>query len=262
MLQTRFKLLRQTLGMIETGNLLFLKLLARDPARARLFPGIVFRDYMALAGEGDWVTKQIRDIVSVPEGTRITLEHLAGEGISTPVDELAYLALISAAVRPQTIFEIGTFRGRTALNFALNSPENCVVWTMDLPPAADKNLTTDSLSADKHLIHSARPGIDYQGKDVARKIRQLFANSLDFDFTQFENSIDIVFVDGAHHYQAVLSDTQNALKIVRPGGYIIWHDFANYGDYNDVTRAVLDSLPAKEIVQIANSQLAVYRIPS
>ncbi len=217
---------------------------------------------MALAGAGNWTSKQIRDVVPIPEGTRITLEHLAGAGISTPVDELAYLALISAAVKPQTIFEIGTFRGRTALNFALNSPETCVVWTMDLPPTDANDLATEVLTADKQLIHSARPGVDYEGKDVARKIRQLFANSLEFDFAPFENSIDIVFVDGAHHYRAVLSDTRNALRIARSGGYIIWHDFANYGDYNDVTRAVLDALPTDEIVQIANSQLAVYRVPS
>lgn len=47
--------------------------------------------------------------------------------------------------------------------------------------------------------------------------------------------------------------------MVKPNGLIIWHDFAVYGDYNDVTRAVLDTLPGEQVVQIANSLLAVYR---
>jgi hypothetical protein len=71
--------------------------------------------------------------------------------------------------------------------------------------------------------------------------------------------MDIVFVDGAHHYAAVVSDTRNALKITRPGGWVIWHDFANYGDYNDVTRAVLSLLRGEEVVQIDSTQLAVHQ---
>jgi len=71
-----------------------------------------------------------------------------------------------------------------------------------------------------------------------------------------------VFVDGAHHYEAVLSDTRQALKMVRPGGAILWHDFANYGDYNDVTRAVLDEIGGERIMQIANTQLAIYLQPN
>lgn len=58
------------------------------------------------------------------------------------------------------------------------------------------------------------------------------------------------------------SDTRNALRMVRPGGFIIWHDFANYGDYNDVTRAALELLPRNQVVQIDNSELAVYRRPA
>jgi hypothetical protein len=70
--------------------------------------------------------------------------------------------------------------------------------------------------------------------------------------------MDLVFVDGCHHYEAVMSDTTNALEILKPGGLLIWHDFANSGDYHDVTRAILDVLPAEEIFQIEDTQLAFY----
>jgi predicted O-methyltransferase YrrM len=36
---------------------------------------------------------------------------------------------VTRALAPGIIFEIGTFRGRAALNFALNSPEHCRVFT-------------------------------------------------------------------------------------------------------------------------------------
>jgi hypothetical protein len=49
--------------------------------------------------------------------------------------------------------------------------------------------------------------------------------------------------------------------MARPGSYIVWHDFANYGEYNDVTRAILDTLPCDQVIEIANTQLAIYRKP-
>ena len=42
---------------------------------------------------------------------------------------------------------------------------------------------------------------------------------------------------------------------------MLWDEFCNYGDYNDVTRAVLATVPEGQVVQVADTQLAVYRRP-
>jgi hypothetical protein len=34
-----------------------------------------------------------------------------------------------------------------------------------------------------------------------------------------------MFIDGNHNYRYVLSDSENAYKCVKRGGFIIWHDF-------------------------------------
>lgn len=39
-----------------------------------------------------------------------------------------------------------------------------------------------------------------------------------------EHLYDILFIDGDHTYNGVKSDTINYLPIVRPGGYIVFHD--------------------------------------
>ena len=116
-------------------------------------------------------------------------------------------------------------------------------------------------AADTYIVQNSQTGCDYRGTDVSHKIRQLLGNSLAYDFSQYAGRMDLVFVDGAHHYDAVVSDTKNGLAMLRPGGYLVWHDFANYGDYNDVTRGILDLLPGNEVIQIENTQLAVYRKP-
>ncbi len=259
MLLIKNKILRQAAGVLETLNLLSIRLAIKNPSRLRAFPGKMFREYMSLVKKDKWACRDIFEIVDIPQGARIVLEHLSGGGINTPVDELAYLALLTRACQPSSIFEIGTFRGRTALNFALNSPEECTVWTLDLPPDKRESFQDTTNLADASLIGVSYTGADYKGKDCEGKISQLYGNSVEFEFSPYFGKMDIVFVDGAHHYEAASSDTLNALEMVKPGGLIIWHDFANYGDYNDVTRAVLDILPGEKIVQISNSQLAVYR---
>lgn len=259
MLLIKNKLLRQVLGLLETFNFLSFRLALKNPSKIRIFPGIIFREYMSLVGKDKWVCKDIFNIAAIPEGTRIILEHTQGGGIDNPVDELAYLALLTKVSKPSNIFEIGTFRGRTALNFALNSPEDCTVWTLDLPPDERGSFLDGANAADKAIIKASHTGIDYKGKEGEQKIRQLYGNSIEFDFSPYIGKMDIVFIDGAHHYKAVASDTYNALKMVKSGGFIIWHDFANYGDYNDVTRAILNILPAEKIIQISNTQLAVYQ---
>jgi predicted O-methyltransferase YrrM len=261
MMITGRKRLRQVLGLLETASFLSLKLLWKRSPKARRFPGIVFRNYMALVGEDGWRCQDIFQLF--PElrsgRQRITLEHLPGEGVQADVQALAYLALITAAVGPKVIFEMGTYRGRTALNFALNSPSDCRIFTLDLPKDDRSAMIGRVNEADGAIIEHSETGIDYQGRDVSHKIEQLFGDSTRFDYKPFFGQVDIVFIDGGHDYDIALSDTRNALAMTRAGGVIIWDEFANYGDYHDVMRAVFDVLPAQDVVQLANTQLAVYR---
>jgi predicted O-methyltransferase YrrM len=263
MLLTSSKRVRTALGALETFSFLSIKLWLRSRKAARRFAGKSFRLYMSLAGSDQWRSAPIDEILGLDNGRgiRIQMEHMAGVGVYNPVDELAYLALLTRQAAPDRIFEIGTYRGRTALNFALNSPESCKIHTLDLPPQERSRAQGATNEADALIIASSETGVDYRGKPGAEKIHQLYGDSLRFDFSPYLGRMDIAFVDGAHHYDAVKSDTNNALRMVRPGGWVIWHDFACYGDYNDVTRAVLDLLPGNQIVQIADSQLACYRKP-
>lgn len=171
--------------------------------------------------------------------------------------------MVTRALAPRVIFEIGTFRGRSTLNFALNSPADCVIYTLDLPPGGQRAVlaSPELTPADKKVIGESLTGVDYRGSEVERKIVQLYGDSREFDYSPFYGQVDLVFVDALKHYVAVRHDTEEALKMVRPGEAIIWHAFANYGDYHDVTRAVLDCLPAGDVVQIANTDLALYIMP-
>jgi hypothetical protein len=67
----------------------------------------------------------------------------------------------------------------------------------------------------------------------------LFGDSASFDFSPFAGAVDLFFIDGAHSYEYVRSDTLRALQCVRPGGVIAWHDFGRTG-VNGVSRWLLE----------------------
>jgi Methyltransferase domain len=60
--------------------------------------------------------------------------------------------------------------------------------------------------------------------------------------------IDLVFVDAAHDYPHGLADSRTALRLVRPGGVILWHDFNP--QFPGLVHAIIeatDELPLKRL---------------
>ncbi len=52
--------------------------------------------------------------------------------------------------------------------------------------------------------------------------------------------VDMVFIDGAHQYEAVVADIEVGRHLLRNGGLLCGHDFSN--DFHDVQRAVMDKV--------------------
>ena len=46
-----------------------------------------------------------------------------------------------------------------------------------------------------------------------------------FDYSPYHGRVDFVFIDGNHSIRYVASDTEQALKMLAPGGVILWHDY-------------------------------------
>jgi len=153
--------------------------------------------------------------------------------------ELAVLATAAASVSTgEEIVEIGTFDGRTTLNFAINSPGHLSVFTLDLPPdeaskfalAPGERAFVEKPRSGRHFVE---PSAEWAGS--AGRISQLFGDSATFDWTPHQGRAGLVFVDGSHSYDYVIADTDTALRLIAPQGVVIWHD---YGVWEGVTRAL------------------------
>jgi hypothetical protein len=80
------------------------------------------------------------------------------------------------------------------------------------------------------------------------RIHQLLGDSATFDYAPYENSCSLVFVDGSHAYEYVKSDTAAAMRMVRRGGVVIWHD---YGIWEGVTNA-LEEIEQRQHLDLCN----------
>jgi predicted O-methyltransferase YrrM len=183
--------------------------------------------------------------------------------VTSYLADLVALCQLAQLVQPRVIFEIGTFHGYSTLHLALNAPADAVVYSLDLPPDNPEL----SLGATIMDVAIAREGaatstFAFSGRDVASRIRLLHGDSAAFDFAPWHGGVDLFFIDGAHSYDYVRSDSERALACVRPGGVVAWHDFGRSG-VNGVGR-YLRELRRKgfDIVAVPGGSLAYLVVPA
>ena len=198
----------------------------------------------------------------IEEG-KIQLQHFLGQWGNISVEEVCKIALICSWLRPKTIFEFGTYNGMTTLQLALNSPPDCIVHTLDLDPLSPETAALDVGEIDGFLARKQGAfglpvGGYFASRPLATKVRQLLGNSLAFDFSPYHHAMDMIFVDAGHTYECVKSDTSAALRMIRPGGVILWHDYMQLL-HPDVTRHLVEcSLAGYRIFHLRGTHLAVY----
>lgn len=152
--------------------------------------------------------------------------------------ELILLSRLAREANACAIFEIGTFDGRTTLNLAANSPPDARVYTLDLPREWMERTAWKVEPQERQFVDKPESGARFRGTPYASRIVQLYGDSATFDFGQFYDSIDLVFVDASHAYEYVVNDSLQALRLLRNGrGTIVWHD---YGRWHGVTSALHD----------------------
>lgn len=146
---------------------------------------------------------------------------------SVTIEELACLLGIAKALAAKKILEIGTWDGNTTVNLASNTEASVV--TLDLPPDQQKEATIPNLTDRVQL------GRQFRGHPCESRIRQVYGDSTKIDWATLGPPFDLIFIDGAHHYNFVARDTQNAIAHLAPKAAIVWHD---YGLFEDVSRVV------------------------
>ena len=178
------------------------------------------------------------------------------------LSELAVLALAASDVPAgNEIVEIGTFDGRTALNLAINAPPGVSIATLDLP--ADQPSALEIEASERRYVDKPAPGARLRScggpwRVYAERVAQLSGDSATFDWSPHVGRAGLVFVDGSHAYDYVRKDSETAMRLVRPGGVVLWHD---YGVWPGVNQALeeIDARLGLGLVHIAGTSLVFWR---
>jgi len=218
--------------------------------------------------------------VSLPEIDPVFRQEALGPALSTEValvggsgvmqlpggtsDTEAWILAVLAK-RARLMFEFGTCTGRTAYLWARNSAPDARVVTLTLSAAeiaAYHREAGDTGSATKRAIdESVFDRFYYSDTPYAAKVKQLFGDSKAFDETPWAGQCDLVFVDGSHAKSYVQSDSKKALRMVKPGGLVLWHDYRGHrlAGVFDTLNGLARELP---LVHIRTTSLVAYRRPA
>lgn len=170
-----------------------------------------------------------------PGSQRWTLQSFPSVGASVSPMECTALAALIHLVRAKTIFEFGTYKGVSTTQLALNVRENGMVFTLDLPEDHPAYSLPIPRLEEREIAAEGQKGILIP-QDLRDRVTFLQSDSATFDELPYLGSMDFVFVDGAHSYEYVKSDTEKGLRMLRPGGVIAWHDCV--ASHRDVVRFI------------------------
>jgi len=186
-------------------------------------------------------------------------------GTATTSETEAWILCVLAR-KARRIFEFGTCTGRTAYLLARNAPADAEVVTITLSPEsvdqydADANDSASARWAEIAAAESAYSKFYYENTDVAGRITQLIGDSKAFDEAPYAGTCDLIFIDGSHAYSYVKSDSEKALRMVRPGGYVVWHDFSP--SCPGVWRYLNELGRDNSLIHLRGTRLVVLRTPA
>jgi len=165
----------------------------------------------------------------VPQLTEVTLVCLGPQHVIGVTSDYEAWILAVLAKKAHVMFEFGTCTGRTAYLWARNSPPDARVHTLTLDPDQTHLYKSDAGDKSQDEADALQETLDkrylYTGTNVEYKINQIYGDSKEFDDSPYVGQCDLIFIDGSHAQSYVESDSNKALRMLKPGGIIIWHDY-------------------------------------
>jgi len=133
-------------------------------------------------------------------------------------EHLILLASISVSdISINKILEIGTYDGRTALILGKLFPKSSIL-TIDLPASKYEFESTYNRGKTANVFVMNRN----KRLDDAPNANFKEMNSL--ELCNFEESFDLIWIDGAHGYPVVAMDIINSFRLASDGGYVLIDD--------------------------------------
>ncbi len=215
-----------------------------------------------LTYEDNWKSYVNRKF-GLPQGLPVTgMDQLIGkntlslgpmtflDGGSLPTD-MMLLAGLAEGIRDCSYFEIGTWRGESVATVSSRA-KTC--HTLSLTDEEMRAMGMHETTIRSHRLFSEK----------LENVTHLRGDSRKFDFAALDQQFDLIFIDGAHQYEVVKSDTQNVFKhLVHENSVVVWHDYGHHPDKVrfEVMAAILDGAGperAGRIYHVGHTKSAIF----
>lgn len=174
--------------------------------------------------------------ISIPIGVIHQESHHANH------TDMIYVCGMASVSNAKKIFEFGTYRGQTTCGLA-SVCKDAQIYTLNLPLEDDPR-------------YAPYIGMYIANSPDRERITQIFCDSRTFDTSPYRESMDYIFIDGDHSYEGVKNDTEKALQLLKPGGTIVWHDYAAKSP--GVLKYLAQFSQERPLFQLRKTCLAVY----
>jgi len=181
----------------------------------------------------------------------VTLEPMTFlDGGSLPTD-IMLLAGLAEGIKECHYFEIGTWRGESVSAVSSKS-KSCTTLCLNDREMRARGIHENTIES--HMMFSK--GL--------KNVTQLRGDSRKFDFQSLDQKFDLLFIDGDHHYDFILSDIRNVFKhLVHETSVVVWHDYGFHPDEVrfEVMAAILDGVGANNIdkvYHVAHTKCAIF----
>jgi predicted O-methyltransferase YrrM len=225
-------------------------------AKLRAYADAAFKLYMESRCQGiDFVElgDALRLLNIDPINIQATLINMDGYR-GRPDWERLFLASVARSRGNRPCFEIGTAAGNTTVLLAANM--EAVVYTLDLPDSDEWEPSLTRLGSDD-TVRASRKRAEFIEKNPRANITQLVGDSATYDYGEYHDRIGLFFVDGAHSFEYVKSDTMNAAWCCQNDGVIVWDDFTTTWEVTDYVRTL--KAAGVELFGIRSTRLAFTR---
>ena len=160
---------------------------------------------------------------------------------ASPLVDTVVVAKAAQGFQSKRVLELGSYRGVTARLIAESTEESTEIWTVD---------------------HEPTHGEAYRGTPLEARIHRVVGKTT-FELLEPYGKFDLIFVDAEHDYKSAYHDTICALKLLSPGGVILWHDYQNktyLHGFEGVSEAlaVIKKSIDLPIVSVEGTMIAIY----